>query len=356
MYVRLKYFKLKSLERKSERMSRQGISCDYCYRLCTIPEGERGFCGVRENQDGKLVTLGYGNVLSAVVDPIEKKPLYHFYPGQKTLSVALFGCNLRCDFCQNNELSQPDSMYAPGQKSASGLVTGPVTEPSALVDLMIQKGLNIMTYTYSDPIVWQDYMMDTVRLVKEVGGLNCMITNGSFSDTSLEQVLPMIDAFNIDVKGDDDFYRTYCSGALRPVMRSVERIAGDRDTVLEVTTMIIEGIHTEEHVRYLGKRLYDAGVQVWHLSRFFPYYRMERRSATTESYLQRMLEAASDSNIPYIYAGNSINMKYEATWCPSCGTRLIGSHSYRGEAGLDVSRNIKDGVCGSCGQAVYGLF
>ncbi len=337
-------------------MSRKVLNCDFCYRRCAIPEGKRGFCGIRENVDGELKTIGYGRVLSAAVDPIEKKPLYHVYPGGETLSIALFGCNFRCEFCQNFELSQPDGLYAPNQEKFSSAAAVPYMSPEMVVELMFNKGLKIMTYTYSEPIVWQDYMLDTAKIVHEAGGINCMVTNGSFSSDSLERVLPLIDAFNIDVKGDESFYKTYCAGSLAPVLQGVERIAGDASSVLEVTTLVIEGIHTEEHIRMMGKMLADAGVQVWHLSRFFPYYHMNHRAATTEIFLDRMLEVAAESGIPYLYAGNSGNLKHDSTSCPSCGTCLIRSHNYRGDAGLAAEKAIHNNKCAVCGEPIYGLF
>ncbi len=332
------------------------LNCDFCYRMCSIPEGSRGACGAREHKEGRLQTIGYGRVLTAAVDPVEKKPFFHIFPGEKTLSISLYGCNFRCDFCQNSEVSQPDGFYSPDYEHAAGLRSVPEISPERIVEIMRQKNLNIMCYTYSDPIVWQDYMIDTARYVKKAGGYNLMVTNGSFSPTSLERVLPHIDGFNVDVKGDDQFYKSVCKGSLSPVLSSIERIAKDPRSVLEVTTMIIEGIHTVEGIRELGQRLHESGVEVWHLSRFFPHYRMEDRAATSEVFLARILEAVKDSPIPHIYAGNSINLKHEKTICPVCGATLINSHSYRGEARYDVARTMKEGSCTSCGTPVYGLF
>lgn len=311
---------------------------------------------MRTRVDGRLETIGYGRVLSAAVDPIEKKPLYHMLPGSKTLSIALFGCNFHCEFCQNFEMSQPDGFYSPEVYASSNMAPPPYVSPQQVVELMLQKGLRVMSYTYSDPIVWQDYMLDTAVLVHEHDGYNCMITNGSFSKTSIERVLPHIDAFNIDMKGDRRFYRDYCSGEQEPVLRSIERIAKEPEKILEVTTMVIEGVHTPQMIKELGRQLSDAGVQVWHLTRFFPHYRMEQHPATSEHFLGTLLEEAGSSSIPYIYAGNSINFSYEATVCPSCGKKLISSHGYRGEGGTEASKNIIKGTCISCGERIYGLY
>ncbi len=329
------------------------LTCDFCYRLCEIREGSRGFCGIRENRKGRIYTVTYGKVLAAAVDPIEKKPFYHVHPGKKTLSVALFGCNYTCSFCQNHELSQKSSpLYpAPWKDQESG-----ITEPSDLVRRMRECGLSIMSYTYSDPVVWQDYMLDTARLVKEGGGINCMVTNGSFSANARDRIIPMIDAFNIDVKGNEAFYAKYCSGALGPVLETVESITSEKGKILEVTTLLIEGIHEIDDVYRLGKLLKDAGVMVWHISRFFPHYRMGEHEPTTEGFLNEALLAAESCGIPYIYAGNSGNPEYAKTRCPSCRHEIIGRRGYYVHVEQELVEHLLLGLCTNCGESIYGLF
>ena len=326
--------------------------CDFCFHQCLLGEDETGICGVRKNHEGKVITTVYGEVISAGVDPIEKKPFYHVKPGSSTLSVALPGCNLSCDFCQNYTISQ----YNQSRFRHSGKKQD-VTSPAKLVELLVDSKLNIMSYTYSDPVVWQDYMLDTARLVRGVeNGLNCMVTNGSMSAESLLVMLDYIDAFNIDVKGDEEFYRTWCKGSLKPVMQNLERICLDGRAVVEVTTLVIEGLHSQDDIFQLGSRLKDAGVQVWHLSRFFPAYNMLDRQETSEAFLSKMLQVASESGIPYIYSGNSRERSFVSTRCPECGTLLIPSHSYSGDAGISAEKNILNGKCAECGTLIYGLF
>ena len=204
------------------------LQCDFCYLMCSLKGGQRGVCGIRENRNGELVTLGYGELVASAIDPIEKKPLYHFLPATETLSVALFGCNYRCKFCQNYHISQ-------GER-----VRGKKVSPSQLAQALKESGTPTLSYTYSEPVVWLDYVEASAKEVKQIGGYNCMITNGSFSKNSLERVLPYIDAFNIDLKGDEAFYRDYCKGQLQPVLDSIETISGQKDKVLEVTTLLIE--------------------------------------------------------------------------------------------------------------------
>jgi pyruvate formate lyase activating enzyme len=306
--------------------------------------------------NGKLITLGYGNLVSQATDPIEKKPFYHFMPGSRTMSAALFGCNFRCEFCQNYEIAQ-----APYSRIAGRFLTREVdeqrfTSPRKLALAMRESGLRIMSYTYSDPIVWQDYMLDTAREVKELGGLNTMVTNGSFTPESLSRALPYIDAYNIDVKGHQDFYQRFCKGSLKPVLKSIETIISSSDAVVEVTTLVIEEVHTLDDITLLGKMLSDLGVKVWHLSRFFPTFHMADYRMTREPYLLECLERASASGIPFIYAGNSTLEAWGATHCPSCRRVLISSHTYRGEAGAESRSSIIDGCCSSCGAPIYGRF
>jgi len=329
------------------------LRCSFCWRMCSIEPGTSGLCGIRENKQGKLRTIGWGEVVASGVDPIEKKPMYHLLPGAKTFSFALFGCNYTCLFCQNHHITQRESPYWPEQSGAS---THTAMSPEELVQLFDRSRTPIMSYTYSDPIVWQDYMLEVAELVHARGKLNCMVTNGSFSTESLNRVLPVIDAFNIDVKGDNQFYRSYCTGALKPVLQAVETIAARKDRILEVTTLIIEGVHTERMMQELAAQLYDAGVQVWHLSRFFPHYRMSSRPQTSEAYLARMLEIARDARISHVYAGNSMLTEWDRTLCPACGTPLVRSHAYSGQAASDVSRTMRDGRCRACNAEIYGLF
>ncbi len=330
------------------------LQCDFCWRMCRINPNETGWCGVRANRNGNLVTLGYGELVSCAVDPIEKKTFYHFLTGIRTLSAALFGCNFRCAFCQNFEISQPGSLFAPGLEDNRR--KSKFSSPKDLVHRMLDAGLESMTYTYSDPVVWQDYMLDTADLVHKAGGLNCMVTNGSFTESSMERVLPLIDGFNIDLKGDDAFYRRWCAGSLKPVLRTIEAVARRQGTVLEVTTLVIEGLHSREDIAELGRMLSDCGVKVWHLSKFFPYYQMLDRKPTREEFLLACLETAQDSGIPHIYAGNSSSSKWTATRCPSCGEELISSHSYLGEAAVQVKKQIRNGLCVHCGAEIYGRY
>lgn len=304
-------------------------SCDFCFRRCCLSEGQKGYCGARQNIGGEIVSINYGQLVSLALDPVEKKPLYHFLPHTKTLSVSESGCNYSCLFCQNWEISQK-------------IVKEEETDPSSLAAYCLRYGVPSVSYTYSEPLVWQDYMIRSAEEAKKKGVKNIMVTNGSFSCEALERIVPFIDAFNIDLKGDDEFYETVCKASLQPVLDGIEYIVS-HGRHIEVTTMLIEGMHDEKMVMMLGSLLCERGVSVWHLSRFFPRYRMKDREETSEAFLSSMLTVAKKSGIPYIYGGNT--MIPAVAVCPRCGRVLRD----------DVPQMLPSS-CPECGETVYGVF
>lgn len=318
-------------------MSSTSLVCDFCWRHCNLAEGQIGICKVRKHVQGKLVTTTYGQIEAMAVDPIEKKPLYHYYPGSNTFSFALFGCNFSCQFCQNYTLSQGE----PTLSLASERV-----EPSKIVAMARSKGCHSISYTYSEPLVWQDYMLDVATLAKKAGMQNIMVTNGSFSKEALKRLLPVIDAFNVDLKGDEVFYGEVCKGQQQVVLDAIEAIA-KTPAHLEVTTMLIESMHTSEDVRTLGRLLHERGVQVWHLSRFFPRHKMDYLKPTSEAYLTEMVDLARQSGISYVYSGNSKTERF--TFCPSCHALLIDEQGR-------VDPVLEHGRCKRCSTAIYGVF
>ena len=315
--------------------------CNFCYRHCDIKEGGEGLCRVRKVKDNKLISTGYGFLDAIAIDPVEKKPLYHFLPGTRTLSVAEVGCNYHCDFCQNWQLSQ-------SEKSTSTYV-----KPKELVDLALKHEVPSISFTYSEPIVWQDYVIDTSRLAREKGLKTIMVTNGSFSKESRENLAPLIDAFNIDLKGDAEYYKKVCKGKIEPVLDGIDYMIRNSCHV-EVTTLLIESIHTRAIVQELGKALSDRGVQVWHLTRFFPNYKMNDIPATSERFLSEMINVAEDSGIPHVYGGNTTRV--DPTRCYKCKHVLIKSHNDSTAVKRDCNQNLQGGRCIYCSSPLYGVF
>lgn len=312
-------------------------TCDFCYRLCSLSEGQTGVCGVRQNQEGRIVSLTWGRVVALGVDRVEKKPLYHFTPGHHTLSFALFGCNYSCSFCQN---------YAISQREFYSQREGMIFTPEEMVDRALSSGTPSISFTYSEPLVWQDYLGEVAHRAKEAGLMTIMVTNGSFSDQALGRLIPFIDAFNIDLKGDPSFYRRVCNASQEPALAAIEAIVG-AGRHLEVTTMVTESDHAPSVMEGLGEHLKRRGVAVWHLSRYVPRYRFHER-ATSEHFLAEAIERARQSGIPHVYAGNSV--QDTSTYCPSCSSLLISRE------GVVHSSHVVDGHCSVCGHRLYGHF
>ncbi len=306
------------------------ISCDFCFRHCVIQDGELGWCRERKNVSGKLTSVNYAHFPAIAADPVEKKPLYHFLPGTLTLSIGAAGCNLSCDFCQNWELSQEKPR-------------GEHIESDELISFALQNKYPSISFTYSEPLVWQDYIAETALKAKKHGIKTIMVSNGSFSSEALERLVPLIDAYNIDLKGDSEFYQSVCHGKIDPVLNTISYISG-KEKHIEITTMIIEGVHSPSMIEKLGTSLRMAGISVWHLTRFFPHYKMLDRKPTSELFLSEIIKIAKNSGIPYIYPGNS--SLSSPTICPRC-KQIIRK---------GPGTTIKDGKCPHCGESIYGLW
>ncbi|NMA68398.1 MAG: AmmeMemoRadiSam system radical SAM enzyme [Desulfitobacterium sp.] len=305
-------------------------SCLLCPRHCQLKVGQTSRCHVRANKGSGVVSLNYGEAASWHTDPIEKKPLYHFYPGKQIFSVAGFGCNLSCTFCQNYEISQV---------SRQGV---PVT-PEELA-AQASKTLGIC-FTYSEPTMWYEMIRDTAPLVKESGGKVVLISNGTISSRFLEELIPYIDAVNIDIKGfTEEFYQKYCGGKLSWVLDTVERLAGR--VHLEVTTLIVpEGNDDPQEIRELGKWLRNLNTPLaWHLSRYFPSYRHSSPPTDPQKLLE-LWEIAKEE-IEYVYMGNISGG--QNTICPQCEKTVIFREYYH-------TRNIlNQGECPYCGRTIFG--
>ncbi len=292
--------------------------CDFCFRHCSIEEGGYGWCKARTCIDGKAVDREYGYLSALADDPIEKKPLYHFLPGTRTLSLSMRGCSFDCDFCQNHEIAK-DWKGKPRFFSPEEIVS-------------IAAGYESISFTYTEPIVWQDYALSVAEKAKKKGIKTIMVTNGAFSSEALKRTDGLIDAFNIDLKGDEDFYRAAVHGDINPVLDSIGYLSDIAH--LEVTTLVIESIHTLDMIKSLERMLYDRGVKVWHISAFYPQRFMSSFNPTTDLYIDYLIENLS--LIPHVYPGNTgrrIQIR-----CPECGTTA------------------EHGRCMECGKRIYGLF
>jgi pyruvate formate lyase activating enzyme len=306
--------------RYQEELANETARCTICPRMCTMKPGQRGFCGTKENQGGKIVNLTYGLLSALAVDPIEKKPLTHFYPGSHSLSVSSVGCSFTCPWCQNWHLSTA--------KPDSGLKRVP---PDYIIDMARKQKCKSISYTYNEPLINLDYVEDTARLARQKGIKNVLVTNGYISQKALGKVVDAIDAANVDWKGfTEEFYRKHCSADLQSVLDATVEMHR-KGVHVEVTFLIIpETNDGEDETRRMARYLVDnLGPDIpLHLSRFYPQYKFSHLPPTTVETLLRAMQVARGEGVHYVYVGNVPGKGYEDTVCPRCGKTVIGRVGY----------------------------
>ncbi len=328
-----------------EKLEEQQVRCDLCAHHCRIQPGKRGVCGVRENRDGILYSLVYGRPISMAVDPVEKKPLFHFYPGSTAFSIATLGCNFRCRFCQNADISQ-----WPREK---GTVVGDDVPPEVVVREAQRYRSRSIAYTYTEPTVFTEYAYDIAVLAREVGIANVYVTNGYMTAQMLDAFHPYLDAANVDLKSfRDEFYKQQCGARLQPVLDSLKTMV-QQGVWVEVTTLVIPGLNDgEEELRQIAAFVAgELGADVpWHISRFHPNYQMFDRPATPVATLHRAREIGQEAGLRYIYEGNVPGAGGEDTVCPQCGQPVIRRFGYR-----TLEYAIQGGRCAHCSTPIAGV-
>ena len=320
------------------------MRCELCPRYCRVPKGKRGFCRVRENREGQYYSLVYGNPAAIHLDPIEKKPFFHVLPSTYSYSIATAGCNLQCKFCQNWEISQAAPGEIFGYEAPSELVVRQAREMMA----------RSIAYTYTEPTVFYEYMIDTAQLVKNAGLLNVMHSNGVINPAPLEELCAVLDAANIDLKAySESFYREVCSGHLSPVLESLKTLKRNR-VHIEITSLIIPTKNDDlsmirEMCLWIRREL--GPDTPLHLSRFYPLYKLNRLPPTPISTLEQARTKAMEAGLNYVYIGNVPGHDGENTFCPRCGKAVIR------RAGFFVVENQLDhGRCGYCDNPVPGIW
>ncbi len=320
------------------------VRCVLCPRECEVADVERGYCGVRENQGGRYQTLVYGAVCSANVDPIEKKPLYHYLPGTTAFSIATAGCNIECKFCQNWQISQ----YRPEQ------VESTIVTPERLVATCRSRGSPTFAYTYSEPVVFYEYMHDVAALGRKQGIGSVMISNGYIQEKPLRQICRQLTAVKIDFKAfTEKFYAEQCNGRLEPVLATLTTLK-DIGIWFELVILIIPTLNdTADEIRRMSEWVVGhLGPDVpVHFTRFHPTYRVTNLSPTPVSTLERCRKIAMDAGVRYVYAGNVPMHPGDNTYCHGCGAELIR------RVGFQVASNqIRNGKCPRCGTAIPGVW
>jgi len=312
--------------------SHNKVECSLCPANCKLDEGKYGICGARFNRNGKLVTENFGEIVTARIDPIEKKPLYHFYPGSVIFSTGANGCNFKCDNCQNWEISQ--------EKVPTRFVS-----PEDLAEQAGWKGSIGIAYTYTEPLIWFEYIARVGRLIKEAGMKNVLVSNGYINREPLNDLIPVIDAANIDLKGmRTEFYRKVCKGKLEPVLETIRRLH-EAGVHLELTNLVITDLNdSPDDFNKLTDFIAGLSPKIpLHLSAYYPTYKMDKPPTSPA----RLLEAydIAAEKLDFVYLGNVMLPGKSDTICPNCKETAIKRERYQ----IDVS-GLKDGNCASCGQ------
>ena len=300
------------------KLETSNVQCFACHKKCTIDIEEFGLCKVRVNEEGKLFSTVYGFAPSIHIDPIEKKPIYHFLPGTSSLSIGAYGCNFECSFCQNHNLSQ-------NHKSEPGSLLHSSYPPEEIVKRAIENNCLSISYTYSEPTVWAEYSLDTIDIARQNNLKNIFVSNGYQSDELVDELIPKLDAINIDLKSySDDFYRRYVNARLEPVLNNIRKFH-ESGMHVEVTTLIIPGLNdSPDELRQIANFLASMNPSIpWHISRFFPSWRMVDKSPTTYNTLLKAYEIGKESGLDNVYLGNVTDIEKSSSFCPSCGKIVV---------------------------------
>jgi pyruvate formate lyase activating enzyme len=328
-----------------EKLDNLKVRCFLCNHRCLIKDSSRGLCGVRENQGGVLVSLVYGKVIARHVDPIEKKPLFHFLPGSRSYSIATAGCNFRCLFCQNADISQ-----MPIDRKQ---IWGEETLPETIVQEALSTRSATISYTYTEPTIFFELALDTARLAAKKGVKNVFVSNGYMTEECLKEIRPDLHGANVDLKGfTEKYYKELCGAKLAPVLRTLETMV-NQGVWLEVTTLLVPGQNdSREELEGLAKFLVNLDPAIpWHISRFHPTYRLTNIRATPPESIRRARDIGYEAGLKYVYTGNVPGDVGEKTFCHQCGETLIDRYGFYVE-----KYAIKDGRCPSCSTEIPGVW
>ena len=319
------------------------VKCFLCAQYCTISPGKRGICAVRENRDGTLYSLVYGKVIARHIDPIEKKPLFHFHPGSTSYSIATVGCNFKCLHCQNYEISQYPKKHAD--------IPGEDMTPEQVVKEAELVGCKSISYTYTEPTIFMEFAYDCARLAHEKGIKNVFVSNGYTSPDATRLIAPYLDGNNIDLKGDDGFYKRVAGAKLQPVLDTI-KLMKESGVWIEITTLIIPSYNdSEEFLRWVAGFIKSVDPAIpWHVTQFYPTYQLMDKPRTPVATLRKAREIGLNTGLKYVYEGNVPGEGGENTYCPSCGESLVERY------GFTLTRiGMKDARCSKCGSHIDGV-
>ncbi len=321
------------------------VKCDLCNHHCVIGPSKRGLCGVRENKEGKLYSLVFERAISMNVDPIEKKPLFHLLPGSTSFSIATVGCNFRCLQCQNHEISQ-----MPVEEKR---IEGSSVPPSKIVSLAKQYQCQSISYTYTEPTIYFEYAYETAVLAKANGLKNIFVTNGYMTEEALHVIHPYLDGANVDLKSfQEKFYKEVCGAKLQPVLENLKLMKA-LGIWVEITTLVIPTLNdSEKEFEDIAEFIMSLGPDVpWHLSAFYPTYRLTHLSRTPAAVLFRAREIGLNTGLYYVYCGNIPGQGGEDTFCPHCKRKVIQRLGFQ-----VVQNDIVKGRCRHCHEGIHGIW
>ncbi|MCL4378382.1 MAG: AmmeMemoRadiSam system radical SAM enzyme [Actinobacteria bacterium] len=320
------------------------IRCDLCNHRCLIENGNVGKCCVRKNTDGKLYSLVYGRLIAENVDPIEKKPLFHFLPGTNSYSIATVGCNFRCFFCQNYQISQ--------MPADDNVIDGRYESPENIVKNAVKFKCKSISYTYTEPTIYFELAYDTSIIAKENGLKNVFVTNGFMTREALDMISPYLDAANVDLKSfSDEFYKNRLGGRLKPVLNNIKYMK-ELGIWIEVTTLLIPGLNdSKEELTQIAEFLKETGIEIpWHISAYYPQYKSTIPPTLTEKIVEAV-NIGKAQGLKYVYGGNVPFSSLEDTVCPGCGSDVIKRR------GFSITKNdVQNSLCEKCSFKIDGVF
>lgn len=326
-----------------ERLGEGKVRCFLCAQHCIISPGKRGICAVRENIDGTLYSLVYGKVIARHIDPIEKKPLFHFHPGSRSYSIATVGCNFRCLHCQNYDISQYPKVYPD--------IPGEEMTPEDVVREAELTGCESISYTYTEPTIFFEFAYDCARLAHKKGIKNVFVSNGYTGPEATRAIAPYLDGNNIDLKGDDNFYKKVAGARLQPVLDTI-KLMKELGVWVEVTTLIIPTYNdSDDFLRWVAEFIKSVDPAMpWHVTQFYPTYKLTDQPRTPISTLRRAREIGLKAGLKYVYEGNVPGEGGENTYCPECGELLIERFGF-----ALTTINMKNSACPRCGTHIDGI-
>ncbi|MEW5907707.1 MAG: AmmeMemoRadiSam system radical SAM enzyme [Patescibacteria group bacterium] len=337
-----------------KKINEQTLQCQTCSHFCKIQKNRTGICGVRQNIGGKLYALNYSKAMAVNVDPVEKKPLFHFLPGTLSYSLATIGCNFRCANCQNYDISQ---MYGAKGKveKYKKIYWGADLAPEKIVEEAIKNKCPSISYTYTEPTIFLEYALDTMKIAKEKGLKNVWVSNGFMSDKTIDMIAPYLDAINVDIKSfDDEFYKSICGARLEPVLNNCKRFVKEK-IWLEITTLIIPTLSDDEKMlrniaKFIKNNLGD--FIPWHISAFSGIisWKLQHLADTSIEIIKKTYQIGKEEELKYVYSGNVLEQGMEDTFCPFCKKPIIKRIGYY------VVRQDKKGECSHCGKKLDGVF